>query len=255
MSWYCWHICCMSGTGHVSRFSQLSKGCFPSSSVQYCIQRLLPILPICHSSMYQSAVSESTSCMSQLPEGSWSKNFLTIHLTDAGKSLPKGSNSVTVLDAAFVRITWKWWSSENTTTGLGPDLWRLSLSVCEASTLLSSCVLLPAVSRSAFEGSSLRLSSLHVLLRHLRDVLLVCSGCIVSTVCISALVLRLATASLHPPCHLRNLIKSFQHNNRQPLKFAPNLLHQPFKSIFNFQARHPRRYAIKPQLEVYFFGL
>ena len=81
----------------------------------------------------------------QLPEGSLAKNSSTKHLTDTGKPLPKGSNSVTVLAAAFVRITWKWWSFENITTGLGPDFWRLSLSVCEVSTLLSSCVRLPAV--------------------------------------------------------------------------------------------------------------
>lgn len=48
---------------------------------------------------------------------------------------------------------------------------------------------------------------------------------------------------VHPPSHLRNL--TFQHIDRQPLKFAPNRLHRPFKRILNFQARQARRYAIK----------
>ena len=121
---------------------QPAKGCFPSSSVQYCIQH--SVTHIAH--MPQFHVSVCSLCVHvlyvQLPEGSLSKNVSTMSFTDAGKPLPKGLNSVAILDTAFTKTTRKCLLSENTTTGLGPDRLRLSLSVCEVSALLSSCALL-----------------------------------------------------------------------------------------------------------------
>ena len=80
----------MLGTGQVCRFSQQSKITSHPPQSKIASSVLLPILPICHIYMCQSAVFVSMFCMSNSPEESLSKNVLTASLTGVGKLLPKG---------------------------------------------------------------------------------------------------------------------------------------------------------------------
>ena len=84
---------------------QVQGGCVASASSQRVASHPLQsntassvLLPICHSLCGHVLHV-------QLPEGSLSKNVSTVSFTGAGKPLPKGSNSVAILDTAFIKTT------------------------------------------------------------------------------------------------------------------------------------------------------